>query len=71
LDVDEDIPIRDFVLKQGVQFKKGRGFYEFNKPETIQKYKKIITMDKTSGDMFEGSYARTLLGTKFQHCISI
>jgi hypothetical protein len=49
-------------LKQGVEFKKGRGFYEFNKPETVQHYKEIVIMDKTSGDMFEGSYARTLLG---------
>lgn len=65
LDVDEDIPIKDFVLKQGVEFKKGRGFYEFNKPETIQSYKEIVIMDKKTGDMFEGSHARTLLGKFF------
>jgi hypothetical protein len=55
-------PIKDFVLKQGVKFKKGRGFYEFAKPETVQKYKEIVIMDKKSGEMFEGSHARTLLG---------
>jgi hypothetical protein len=38
----------------------GRGFYEFTKPETVQKYKEIILMDK-NGDMFEGDYARELL----------
>jgi hypothetical protein len=66
LDVDKDVSIKDFVEAQGVTFKKGRGFYEFNKPETIQKYKEIIVMDKKNGDMFEGSHARTLLGKKFQ-----
>lgn len=65
MDVDENTPIKEFVLKQGVSFKTGRGFYEFNKPETIQKYKEIIIMDKTTGDMFEGSHARTLLGKIF------
>jgi len=62
LEVDNDIPIKDFVLKQGVKFKKGRGFYQFIKPELVQKYKEIIIMDKKTGDMFEGAYARTLLG---------
>lgn len=62
LDVDHDVSIKDFVESQGVTFKKGRGFYEFNKPETIQKYKEIIVMDKNTGDMFEGAHARTMLG---------
>jgi hypothetical protein len=62
LEVDEDTPIRVFVQKQGVEFKTGRGFYEFTKPELIQKYKEIVIMDKKTGDMFEGDYARTLLG---------
>lgn len=61
LDVDHDISIKDFVHAQGVTFKTGRGFYEFTKPEVIQDYKEIILMDPTTGDMFEGDYARTLI----------
>ncbi|KAI1706518.1 hypothetical protein DdX_12978 [Ditylenchus destructor] len=62
LEVDTAISIKDFVEAQGVNFQKGRGFYEFIKQETIQQYKEIILMDKNTGDMFEGPYARTLLG---------
>lgn len=61
LDVDHDVSIKDFVLAQGVSFKTGRGFYEFTKPETIQSYKEIILMDPSTGEMFEGDYARTLI----------
>ncbi|KAI1697050.1 hypothetical protein DdX_18734 [Ditylenchus destructor] len=62
LDVgDRDVSIKDFVEAQGVRFQKGRGFYEFTKPETVQKYKEIILMEKDTGDMYEGAYARTLL----------
>ncbi|KAI6231017.1 VWA domain-containing protein [Aphelenchoides besseyi] len=62
LDVDSDCSIKQFVQAQGVTFKKGRGFYEFTKQETIQDYKEIILMEPSTGDMFEGNYARTLLG---------
>jgi len=61
LDVDEDCSIKDFVNAQGVTFKAGRGFYEFTKPEVIQDYKEIILMDPSTGDMFEGDYARVLI----------
>lgn len=61
LDIDSDTSIKDFVQANGLSFKTGRGFYEFTKPETVQKYKEIILMDK-NGDMFEGEYARELLG---------
>ena len=53
LDVDADTSIKAFVEAQGVIFNKGRGFYEFTKSETVQDYKQIILMNKTSGDMFE------------------
>lgn len=62
LDVDRDCSIKEFVQEQGAAFKKGRGFYEFTKTETIQGYKEIILMDKKSGDMFEGKAARDMLG---------
>lgn len=62
LDVDKDCSIRDFVTENGLKFKKGRGFYEFTKTETIQGYKEIVLMDKKTGDMFEGAAAREMLG---------
>ena len=62
LDVDKDEAIKDFVEGQGLQFATGRGFYEFTKTETIQKTKEIILQDRASGDLFEGDYARELLG---------
>ncbi len=62
LDVDHDVSIREFVNDNGLYFQTGRGFYEFMKTETIQGYKEIILEDRTTGDLFEGSYARELLG---------
>ncbi|MBL9040046.1 MAG: VWA domain-containing protein [Myxococcales bacterium] len=62
LDVDRDCSIRDFVTENGLTFKKGRGFYEFTKTETIQGYKEVILADRKSGDMFAGAAARELLG---------
>lgn len=62
LEVDENKPIKSFVLENGLNFNKGRGFYEFTKTETIQKQKEIILMERTTGDMFEGEAAREMLG---------
>jgi hypothetical protein len=62
LDVDKDVPIKAFVEDNGLGFKKGRGFYEFTKTETVQGYKEIVLMDRASGDLFEGERARELLG---------
>ncbi|MBA3924362.1 MAG: VWA domain-containing protein [Nostocaceae cyanobacterium] len=62
LDIDKDISIKAFVLENGLMFKTGRGFYEFTKTETIQGNKQIILMDRSTGDLFEGSAAREMLG---------
>src|SRR5438067_7995473 len=51
LDVDKDTPIKDFVEENGLRFKKGRGFYEFTKTETIQGYKEIVLLDRAAGDL--------------------
>ncbi len=61
LEVDENKPIKSFVVENGLTFNKGRGFYEFTKTETIQKQKEIILMDRATGDMFEGEAAREML----------
>src|SRR5262245_45620512 len=61
LDVDKDVPIKQFVLDDGLSFKVGRGFYEFTKTETIQGYKEIVLMDRVTGDLFAGDKAREML----------
>jgi hypothetical protein len=60
--VDRDMPIPDFVKKNGLRFKIGRGFYEFTKPVEVQSHKEVILQDKRTGDMFTGRKARQLLG---------
>lgn len=62
LDIDRDQSIRDFVEAQGLVFQKGRGFYEFMKPETIQEKKEVVLVDRATGDMFSGDAARDLIG---------
>lgn len=62
LSVRRDVPIKDFVLDNGLAFKTGRGFYEFKKPVLVQDYKEVIVQDIDSGEMFTGDAARNLLG---------
>ncbi len=62
LEIDENVSIKAFVLENGLNFKVGRGFYEFTKTETIQGKKEIILMERSSGDLFEGEAAREMLG---------
>jgi predicted DNA-binding WGR domain protein len=62
LRVDREVPIKQFVEENGLQFKKGRGFYEFTKTETIQGAKEIILRDRATGDFFAGDKARDILG---------
>jgi predicted DNA-binding WGR domain protein len=62
LEVDKETPIKAFVEENGLTFKKGRGFYEFTKTETVQGYKEIILMDRATGDFFAGDKAREMLG---------
>lgn len=64
--VDEDITIQNFIRNQGVSYQAGRGFYELvrygKKRYKIQQYKEIILQDRESGDMFNGSEVRRILG---------
>lgn len=62
LEVDSDIPIKDFVKANGLTFKTGRGFYEFTKLVKIQDYKEVVIQDKKTGEMFNGDKAREILG---------
>lgn len=62
LEVDSDMPIKQFVLENGLTFKAGRGFYEFTKTETIQGHKEVVLMDRKTGDLYSGERAREMLG---------
>lgn len=64
--VDENCDIKGFVTKNGIEFKKGRGFYELSKAETVQQYKEIIMQDRETGEMFTGSQVREKLGLQPQ-----
>lgn len=62
MQVDADQAIRDFVEDNGLIFKKGRGFYQLTKTETIQDYKEVILLEDMTGDFYSGEKARELLG---------
>jgi len=64
--VDENCDIKGFVEKNGIAFKKGRGFYELSKAETVQQYKEVIMQDRETGEMFNGSQVREKLGLQPQ-----
>ena len=66
--VSSESKIREFIEDQGVTYKAGRGFYELvrhgKKRYKVQQYKEIILMDRESGDVFNGSEPRKLLGLR-------
>jgi hypothetical protein len=62
LEIDRDMPIKQFVQDNGLAFKAGRGFYEFMKTETIQGHKEVVLMDRKTGDLYSGERAREMLG---------
>lgn len=63
--VDKLWVIKDFVNALGTSYKKGRGFYQFTKSETIQEHKEVILRNKRNGDLFTGSEARNFIGLPF------
>jgi len=62
LEVDRDVPIKEFVAENGATFNKGRGFYQFTKRVKVQDYKEVILMDDATGDLFSGDKARQMAG---------
>jgi len=59
--VDKDVPIREFVTSMGLEFKKGCGYYEFMKPETVQTYKKVVVQDRATEVFYPDLAGRELL----------
>jgi hypothetical protein len=66
MSVEEDCDIRKFVTDNGIEFCKGRGFYELTKVETVQQYKEVIMQDRETGEMFIGTQVREKLGLQPQ-----
>ena len=62
LRVDTDSTIKDFVVSSGAVFQAGRGFYELTKSEKVSATKEIILEEIATGDMFNGTDARTIIG---------
>lgn len=62
LAVVHDTDIKGFVEGYGIEYKKGRGFYELTKPETIQENKEVIIQQIKTGDIFTGKEVRDKLG---------
>jgi hypothetical protein len=60
--VESDSVIKQFTIDNGLTFRTGKGFYQFVKPELIQKDKEIILRKKSDGTFYEGTKARVLLG---------
>jgi len=62
LQVPKKCTIKQFVLSNSLEFKCGRGFYEFTKPEIISHKKEVVLIEKSSGKMFTGSDACRMIG---------
>ena len=62
LGVDTDCPIKTFVHDNGLEFKTGRGFYQFIKSVKVQNYKEVVLVNDSTSSMFSGAQARTMLG---------
>ncbi len=72
LDVDVDgIAIKKFAEDNGLGFRIGRGFYQFNKSSIIQDHKEIVLMNKGTGDLFTGRRARQLLNLPTEGTVRI
>ena len=54
--------IKEFVSRNSLVFKAGRGFYEFTKPENISHKKEIVLQERATGDMFTGAEACRMIG---------
>ena len=61
LQVPKKCTIKQFVLSNNLEFKVGRGFYEFTKPEIISHKKEVVLVDKKSGDFFTGRDAAKMI----------
>jgi len=59
--VNSTASLSKFVQDQGIKYEKGKAYFQFTKEETIQKFKKLVIMDKTTQDIYKGDAVRSLL----------
>lgn len=63
LGVTEGMQIRDFILQRRSQYLKGAAFYQLTKTEArVTETKLVAVRDRTTGDIFSGQQARTMIG---------
>jgi hypothetical protein len=63
LPVHKDVAIKPFVEKfTKEEYRQGSGYYQLTKKETIQNHKQIVVQEKSTGKIFSGPEARTMLG---------
>lgn len=60
--VDEEMRMKDFVVREDLIFKPKKGFYEFTKRELIREPVEVVLVDNVTGDMFTGDKARHMIG---------
>lgn len=60
-EIKEDVGIREYVISMGMDFRKGCGYYEFMKPETVQDYKKVVVQDRNTEVFYPDAKGRELL----------
>jgi hypothetical protein len=58
--------IRTYVENHGLSYNPGCAFYQLNKSEKVQPYKKILVEDRTTRRIYAGDAARKLLGVDVQ-----
>ena len=57
----EEMPIKKFIEKQGLTFKSGSAYYELMKKEQVHPTKKIIVLNKNTGETYFDADARQFL----------
>ena len=62
LDVSHPIPIKQFCIDVMGFYQIGSAFYQLVKQEEVQPQKKVAILDKSSGLVYTGEDARTMLG---------
>lgn len=60
--VNNEGTIKEICNANNLEYNKGHIYYEFIKTEKINNKKKIILLEKTTGQLFEGNNAREIMG---------
>jgi hypothetical protein len=55
------LSIKEFVEQQKINYVKGRAFYQLTKKETVQGYKELCIMETSTGAIYTGPDARSIL----------